>query len=221
MTRFRAFLIAVLVAATIHASVGLSFATKTPEKSVVALQAVAPNAEGFPVLKNFCTATSISESGHLWLTAAHCVAPVKDEAGQEWDFPRYIMGDLVFPVVVSVEKDLAVVYTLHASAPALKVAKKAPKHFDKLVVWGHPFGYGTVFPFIGYVSVLEWLELGNEKPYMVYHLTGAPGNSGSAVLNSRNEIISVLQIGWGRSFSPVTGGATFEELTRFLAQVGL
>ena len=40
----------------------------------------------------------------------------------------------------------------------------------------------------------------------------APGNSGSPVMSTKGEVVSVLQMGWSRSFTPVTGGATYTNL---------
>jgi len=57
---------------------------------------------------------------------------------------------------------------------------------------------------------------------MIVDMRGAPGNSGSAVVNKRGEIVSVVQIGWGvrdafgnNLFGPVLGGVPFEVLAKY------
>lgn len=59
---------------------------------------------------------------------------------------------------------------------------------------------------------------------MIFDVAAAPGNSGSPVMNLDGEIVSVLQIGWSRSFSPVSGGATYANLlwfSRYFTPYGL
>jgi S1-C subfamily serine protease len=50
---------------------------------------------------------------------------------------------------------------------------------------------------------------------MILQVSGAPGNSGSSVVNEKLEVVSVVQINWGRAFEPVMGSAPFAELARF------
>lgn len=216
-------IVAVVVLAVFFVSGSIRLeAAESPANSVRPLAVITLDEEG-PALRNHCTATSIDEARHLWLTAAHCLLSEMTDVGSV-ESPRYIIGDRALSVVVSSEADLAVVRTVYASAPALKLAKHAPRQKDAIQLWGHPFGFRDLVATVGIVSVVEFLdfaEIGRTQPKMLYQIVGAPGNSGSAVLDARGDIISVLQFAWGRSFEPFTGGCTYEQLRQFLAQVGL
>jgi S1-C subfamily serine protease len=124
-----------------------------------------------------------------------------------------IMGVSV-PVVILVvdeEKDLAVFQTPDFSAPGVKLGK-APKVGADILVAGHPFGYPDVFLTRGWVaSLAAELDPGRRRK-MIFDVAGAPGNSGSPVFNKGGQLVSILQIGWSRSFSPVTGGALWMDV---------
>lgn len=166
---------------------------------------------GEPYLANICTVTSISKEQHLWLTAAHCVS---DE---------FLAIDHYQAVIRKVDTkwDLAILYTAEYSLPALKIAKykNAPTYGDKVHIWGHPFGFDDIVYVEGVVSSpLSVFEYGE---YALFQITIAPGNSGSAVLNKNNEIISVVQVAWGwfPAFEPMTGGAPFSVLKQFIVGI--
>ncbi len=159
---------------------------------------------------NFCTATSINSDLHLWLTAAHCLASEE---------PGHIMGEEILPMVVDEGHDIAFVHTPTKHAPAIHLAQRGPRcyadaHCDAVRVIGYPFG----FPFQVFTEGTLAARRGEIEPgrfYALFNVTGAPGNSGSAILNASGEIVSVLQIGWGRSFSPMVGGVVFDTLLRY------
>lgn len=163
---------------------------------------------------NGCTVTSINQEKHYWLTAAHCV----DASGDDEPTVRAIMGEPIEPVAVDYKVDVAVVQTARASAPALKLATTAPQLEDPIRMVGYPFGFPFQVTVTGAVAALD-APLANEDGsvtrFMLVNMTGAPGNSGSAILNTAGEVVSVLQIGWGRSFSPMMGGVPFSELSAY------
>lgn len=165
--------------------------------------------------RNFCTASSVNEKNHLWLTAAHCVT----EGG-------FIAGGVFEIVEADFVADVAVVYTPEASAPALKMAKRmAPVCEDtddkdcRVMVVGYPFGLmdtgGLGIVTVGAVAAHSVVVENGVPPFALFSVTGAPGNSGSAILNHKGEVISVLQIGWGRSFGSMVGGATFDVMQHY------
>lgn len=161
---------------------------------------------GQAVFGNICTVSSINEKRRLWLTAAHCV---------EGTEAKYILGEQILVVMRDVTNDIAVLSTPLASLPALKLAQAGPKVEDRVRVTGHPFGYPYPLVTFGWVSS-PYVVLSPElPPFMLIQVTGAPGNSGSPIVNTKNEIVSVLQISWGRSFSPMLGGATFQKLVQY------
>lgn len=159
-------------------------------------------------LANVCSSASINARRHLWLSAAHCFA---DPA------PRYIMGERVTVVVLDVANDIAIVSTPIASAPALPLASRASALLDGVMVGGHPFGYVSPFLTVGTIAALDVFLDGISHPVDVFQMAGAPGNSGSAILNARGEIISVLQLGWGQSFSPMVAGVPLSVLAQYRA----
>ena len=174
--------------------------------SVSPVQLVAVDDEGKATLNNICTATSINSDKHFWLSAAHCFE--LDSFG-----PRYIGGDVVKLIKIDPLNDIAIVQTERAFAPAMRMAKVAPELGDSLMVVGHPFGINLAILTFGSLAH-PGTNLGDPqgKDYMLYTVVAAPGNSGSAVLNLKGEVISVLQIGFGRTFAPMVGGSTFEQL---------
>jgi S1-C subfamily serine protease len=157
-------------------------------------------------LRNICTASSINEEKRLWLTAAHCVD------GTE---PVYLLGEGVTMVIQDVKADIAIVSTVTAALPALKLATKGPRVEDRIKVAGYPFGFTQPLITLGTVATPSIVLDPNYPAFMLIQAAGAPGNSGSPIVNTKHEIVSVLQIGWGRTFSPIMGGATFDVLAGY------
>lgn len=167
-------------------------------------------------LRNMCTVGSMNAEEHLWLTAAHCVVdPAEGPEGPAAPRPRYIMGDEVTKVAVDEKVDLAILRTERAVAPALALATTPPTYGDDLILIGHPFGFRAPIVTFGTVANPAMIVEDGEKEYMLYTTPAAPGNSGSPVLDRFGRVVSVLQVGWGRVFGPVVGGATFEQLRKF------
>lgn len=156
-------------------------------------------------VKNICT-ISATDLPPYWITAAHCVSEIGKEG-------RYVEGVVVEPVDVRVEIDTAIVKIPGLHMHGLHQQKKPVDWLQDILIVGHPFGYNPVFITKGYVANPRGLLDGT--PYMLLNVAAAPGNSGSPVLNLRGEIVSILQIGWGLTFSPVTGGAPYENLRLF------
>lgn len=162
--------------------------------------------EGEGEFLNICTASSINREEHYWLTAAHCVSGIGPEG-------RYVGGQPIEVVELKVKEDLAVFRVLGLTARELRMQRSNPFFGQEVIVAGHPFGYPDIFVTRGYIANPKVLIDGTH--YMIYDAAGAPGNSGSPVMNLNGEILSVLQIGWSRSFSPVGGGAPYENLKWF------
>lgn len=170
-------------------------------------------------LDNMCTTSSINEKKDYWITAAHCVLGM-NEAGETVVEDRLIEGTRVFVTEYDRQLDLAVLTAPQMDVKAIKLASRQPLVGDKVLIAGHPFGYPSLFLTQGSVANLDSVLDGDPydpttQHFMVYEGAGAPGNSGSPVMNSKGEMISVLQIGWGRSFSPMMGGSTWRNLVRF------
>ena|SRR3990167_5946010 len=163
-----------------------------------------------PDLTNICTVSSINHKQRLWLTAYHCVS--------DQSLKYFISGEQAILIMGDEANDLAILQTLTVVAPALKLSKKAPKVEDRVKMAGHPFGWIMPTLSVGMVmSVSNQFETEGPyaRPFMILAVDGAPGNSGSAVVNSKDEIISVCQIAWSRTFAGVMGGVTFDSLVKY------
>ena len=184
-------------------------------KSVTALQT-----DG----RNMCSVTSINNEKKYYLTAAHCVLAQFPDAEQGPNENMSIDGKPAFLVDVNGEKDLAVLMAPGTNRPALKLAKKSVRYLDEVYVTGHPFGWKDATVFRGWVShpSTQFTDDPRDYPftkrYMILQVSGAPGNSGSSVVNENMEVVSVIQISWGRSFEPVMGSAPYHELVRFASK---
>lgn len=155
--------------------------------------------------RNVCTATKINAKRDLWLTAAHCIA----KEGED----MRIGGVPVLVHDITVALDMAVLFVPGVKAATLKLARHRPEVGSHVRMVGHPNGYGDVQFFQGYVSSLNTVLDG--EPFMMFGMLACGGNSGSAVLNSRNEVVSVLQIGHGRPCDVFSGGSRWTDLVRF------
>jgi hypothetical protein len=175
--------------------------------------------EGIAVYRNICTAVSINEIEHIWLTAAHCVlTEVEGEMGIEMGLRQVFIGTGIMSISapatvleVNGDTDLAVLQTPDFYVVGVKFGKQ-PKMGQEILVAGHPFGYPDIFLTRGYIANPSALLDPGYRRKMIFDVAGAPGNSGSPVFNTRGELVSILQIGWSRSFSPVTGGALWGDV---------
>lgn len=204
--------------------------------SAIACQAASIEASVWPIQedgRNICTATSINTERHLWLTAAHCVTPEEPAKGAKatgkhnhwWKLFQgedakapaklTILGEEVTVVMRDVVNDVAVVSTNRVTAPAVPLASVEPQTKDPVEVVGFPLGLGDPVTTIGIVSAPSQQLDPHEPRFTMFQVTGAPGNSGSAITNANGEIISILQVGWGRSFGPMVGGVRYAALATF------
>jgi S1-C subfamily serine protease len=178
----------------------------TVARSVRALQAPRTDENGITVIRNICTVTSINSDLHYWLTAAHCVgAPELFIAGRH--------ADVVFS---DTKADLAVLYTAGYSLPSLKMRTTRPAVGQFIMMVGHPVGLPQVQLFSGQVSSLRTLV--DAEWFMMFDMTACGGNSGSAVVDSNDQVVSVLQIGFGQGCSAFTGGAPWDVLARLVGK---
>lgn len=163
------------------------------------------------IYQPICTVSSINEVKGYWLTAAHCV-----NHGEQ----TYILEDIVSILELDAEYDLAILQTPLVSLPGLKLAKKAPQMGDVIVMLGYQGLLNMQGPIMtrGWVantSLVAFVDEGWNVPFMILQIVGAPGNSGSAVLNTKDQIVSVLQWGFGRVFGTIAGGATYEAVSKY------
>lgn len=159
-------------------------------------------------MHNICTTEKIS-SDDVWLTAAHCV--VEDDGS---DGVFYIDKQPAVVKDIDQTNDIALLQAKQTASEPLKLAKKEPQIGDKLTIPGYPRGIGPV--------LLSGSKAGNVEAdgrnYQIFSLGTCGGNSGSPVLDKHDELVSVLQIGFSPTCSPVTGGVGFVELKQFLSK---
>lgn len=168
-------------------------------------------------IRRICTTTSINEQAHLWITAAHCVGNLtKHEIDSN---PRFIDDQPADVIAITYVTDMAILHTPDYSLPDVKLSKMPPSWLDKVIVAGHPWGLKPIFVVPGQVvNPLAWIDEEDTQPYLLLSAPVAGGNSGSCVFNTRGEVISILQIGFGSGFAPVSGGAPYVSLRQFAAK---
>lgn len=160
--------------------------------------------DGVLVLKNICTATSINSEKHYWLTAAHCTTDAEL-------FVAYHRADVVFK---DESADLAVLYTDGYFLPSLKMRTSPPTVEQLVTMVGHPVGLVQVQVVRGRISSVRTQI--QDVSFMMFNMTACGGNSGSAVVDENNKVVSVLQIGYGEVCSPFSGGAPWETMVRLV-----
>lgn len=165
-----------------------------------------------PSIRNICTTTSINERGY-WLTAAHCVSDL--EKRELSTRPIFIDDHPADVIEVTYDGDMAILHTEDYSLPAVKLAKIPPTWLDKVVVAGHPFGLSAIFVVPGTVANPFAFLDGDPQPYMLFSMPVAGGNSGSCVFDKDGKVVSVVQIGLGPGYTPVSGGAPYWYVRQF------
>ena len=203
------FLLTLCLSALLVLTTGTPTVTAAPDRALAAvrpIQAIALGRAG-PALVNICTTTAIND--HLWLTAEHCVG-----LGEGI---RYISGDEVRVIMRDVPNDLAILHTPRTTAPAIALASTAPTYDTRIRVVGHPFGFPDALAVLGTVAHPAsqfTLTPDYARPFMFLNVTGAPGNSGSGVFNTKGELVSVVQIGFcdRTSFCSMMAGVTWDVL---------
>jgi V8-like Glu-specific endopeptidase len=153
-----------------------------------------------------CTTTSINTRLGLWLTANHCIV----------HGPTFVDNMPTVVLFASEESDLAILHTPGLQGiPALAMATEPPVLGQPVHIFGYPMGFAEPQYFSGFVSSLDTHVYARGEEYghkLMFNMTVCGGSSGSAVLNSRNEVISVLQIGVGSPCATFSGGATWEAM---------
>ena len=212
------FLPVVLLLATLFLPFSSSATSTLPKvaESVRPLQYNGTLETGETFRVNMCTVTSIDAKVNLWLTAAHCVV---NETTQQFEGKYSISKHEALPVKIDTAADLAILKTITLSIPALRIAKTAPTYGDNISVWGHPFGVDEIVYSRGYIAA-PFITLGGRQ-LLLFGTTVAPGNSGSAILNHKNEIVSVVQAVYAYfpGFEPAGGGVKFDVLKGFLVGI--
>jgi S1-C subfamily serine protease len=178
-------------------------------------EALDPDAKVKYEVRKICSASSINQDLHLFLTAGHCVS-IGDETIEQMKqvdpHPRFIDGHKATVIVLNGDFDLAVLQVEDLDVPALKVQAHDVTFGEKIMMPGFPYNWTEPTIFQGIVANPNMSINPADKNYMIFNMASASGNSGSAVVNMKGELVSVLQVGWGRGFGAVSGGATYIQL---------
>lgn len=159
-----------------------------------------------------CTTFRINSEKHYWLTAAHCI-------NERSEVQSTIDNRIVKVLKLDREKDLALLLNT-SPGPDLQLSTKSPEFGDSV----HTIGYinGESFPFLlhGRVANPNAKPLqANGRSFMIMDMTTGGGNSGGPVLNENNQVISVVEVGFGggmgSSVSPISGGILYDSVKEF------
>lgn len=169
-------------------------------------------------VRNHCTAwayrTIANPTVTHWITAAHCI--LNEDTGAYEDHDYQISGERVYPEVWLWPQDIASL-SAGPSAPGLRLAPYAAEIGDRLRIRGYPFGWSSLLTVFGYVGArgIHFPDDPDPVMYDLYVVPIAPGDSGSPVFNTKDQVVGLLQIGWGRGFSPISGGLDLQTLRVF------
>ena len=204
--------LAVLALATVTPT---RYSLPRPAQSVRPLiAAIFDHSTGTSPLRNTCTVSSVGQS--LWLTAAHCVFDTNTETPERYPGLMQIEGHDVSVTAVNFTYDVILVTTPGFSIPALKMTSRGPTYQDVLHIWGYPDGTDDVMVFDGIVASPAFHA--REKVVLLTTLPVARGNSGSPVLNTHDQLVSMTIFGNATNdrVSILSGGVSFDDLTTFL-----
>jgi hypothetical protein len=165
--------------------------------------------------RQICTANSINEDLGLWITAAHCLEHGKVYIEQMIDDPLKTHFHAAVVIDLDPSNDIGVLITRTLRVTSFKLASHEPRVGDSVGMMGFPMAFRRPIYLLGTVAVLDLDVMLDGTSYghkMLFNMTACGGNSGSAVLNGDGELISVLQIGFGRPCSSLTGGVTYAAL---------
>jgi len=130
-----------------------------------------------------CTAFSINQAHHFYLTAAHCNGVDMRLGG----YPVQIM-------LIDELKDLLVLQVPQLDQPILKLATKPVKMGQEVAAYG--FEYGWPEPFIkhGLVGVPHLVNktFGN-RDLTMFNFSDIVGMSGGPVVDTKGNVVSIVQ----------------------------
>jgi hypothetical protein len=172
---------------------------------------------GVTTRANHCTAFKVNGQ---WLTAGHCVL---DENGEMAVRDYQIGGGSVLAIRVDAALDVAKLIPdllVIDNVPSLDLATHAPDFGDFVAVIGHPYGWPDWLAQIGTVSNPSVVFGG--VPRMLMNVPGAPGDSGSSVVDEHGRVVGILVGGFCWSpfgdvgFCPESAAVTWAQVKTFL-----
>lgn len=155
-----------------------------------------------------CTTGMIQEKRGLWITAAHCVL----------NNGTLSIGKKIATLVdADMENDIAILSIPGVSAVALPLATRAPETGDEIGIIGYPHGIGPMYT-RGHISTARQ-QASNGLHYMFYTAVACPGSSGSPVVNTKGQIVSIHRGSMGQACAPPRAGALYTAVQRLVQKV--
>lgn len=173
-------IIATLVAFLLAISPAYSAATSLADKLAASVVLIQIGEQGA------CTGFVIDNERDFVLTAAHCdvkgvdtfvdLAPSKVQA-------KDIKNDLLVLKVEGIDK------------PGLKLAKGNPAIGDEVISYGYGYGLNQPLFRVAHISADKLNLPGFDGDFFALDSTFVPGQSGGPVVNSKGDVVMIVQLG--------------------------
>lgn len=155
-----------------------------------------------------CTAFSINEKRHLWMTADHCAFDVVSIAGgwgsEYWHDPAV---------------DLAIIEVPDVSVKALRARRSVSKVGDRVTISGYPFSNTIPLTTFGYVSAFG-IEItdqdGDTSVKDIFNISSCRGNSGAPILDKHGDVVSVVTTGFGSTCAGIVAGVPWTTVAKVM-----
>ena len=175
-------LVATLVISTHAFALSWGAVAERVQKSLAYLTMIVETEPGV-FIPGTCTAFSINEARHIYLTAAHCTG-----------IDMKLDGNPVGMLYRNDTNDLMVLQTVAPGKPALKPRTKDIKQGLSVASFG--FGWGWDQPMIrtGIVSIADISpkDFGN-RPHTLFDFPFIGGMSGGPIVDSDGHVVSIVQ----------------------------
>jgi hypothetical protein len=158
--------------------------------------------------------TTFQVGSHYHLTDFHCIGD--DDTGEVLDRGYYVGTEKAKVVDWDYADDLAILETKSVNEHPLDLADQVAM-FDHIETAGFSFGWKQPQWFAGQMGSVgvhdsDW----GEKPFNIYVVNVAGGQSGSPVINSDGKVVGIVQRTQDpRMFNPVGYGPTLHDLAAF------
>lgn len=162
-----------------------------------------------------CTAWGLDRAAYLLVTASHCV---EDYDTQEPYDSLSVEGKDVKVIAVNHDLDIALIRVKGLYIIPLKVAETAPLVGSEVCLIGHGFGDETPYLSVGHIASMDPYQFEKTSGYVIF-ASVIGGMSGGPILNSKLEVVSIVQMGGhGHAFNMAEGIAT-PDLVEWLRSV--